>query len=423
MTLYLTDTHDSRRDRPCGGERIRPRREVLPGRQHDAFGRRRHLAGALLGRARAHGGTGRRAAASRRGDGRRHRSLRPRERLHRAGARARSSSAIPRLRIVLEHVTTRAGGRVRARGGRPGRRDDHAAAPAAEPRRDVQGGLRPHLYCLPVLKRERDREALIEAATSGNRAVLPRHRQRPAREAGQGIVLRLRRHLLGARRRSSCMRRRSSRRAGSIASRHSPSFHGADFYGLPRNTGDDRSRAAGVDRAGELPVRRGRSRADGRGRAARVEAAGRCIAMSAAVTAMRDRFRGFLPVVVDVETGGFIAATRRASRDCGRGAAHRRRRALVRGPTHRQHVRPFEGGRLDPPRSRSTASIPGIRCGSPRPRAMRSARSSARCAAPCASSSARAPSSSATTRHSTSASSTRAVARAGIRRNPFHPFS
>ena len=30
------------------------------------------------------------------------------------------------------------------------------------------GGLRPHLYCLPVLKREEHREALIAAATSGN---------------------------------------------------------------------------------------------------------------------------------------------------------------------------------------------------------------------------------------------------------------
>ena len=30
------------------------------------------------------------------------------------------------------------------------------------------GGLRPHHYCLPVLKREEHREALVEAATSGN---------------------------------------------------------------------------------------------------------------------------------------------------------------------------------------------------------------------------------------------------------------
>jgi dihydroorotase len=30
------------------------------------------------------------------------------------------------------------------------------------------GGIRPHNYCLPVLKREEHREALVEAATSGN---------------------------------------------------------------------------------------------------------------------------------------------------------------------------------------------------------------------------------------------------------------
>ena len=31
-----------------------------------------------------------------------------------------------------------------------------------------QGGLRPHFYCLPVLKREKHRLALVEAATSGS---------------------------------------------------------------------------------------------------------------------------------------------------------------------------------------------------------------------------------------------------------------
>ena len=31
-----------------------------------------------------------------------------------------------------------------------------------------QGGIRPHHYCLPVLKREVHRQALIDAATSGN---------------------------------------------------------------------------------------------------------------------------------------------------------------------------------------------------------------------------------------------------------------
>ena len=32
----------------------------------------------------------------------------------------------------------------------------------------LAGGIRPHLYCLPILKRERDRVALVEVATSGN---------------------------------------------------------------------------------------------------------------------------------------------------------------------------------------------------------------------------------------------------------------
>jgi hypothetical protein len=39
----------------------------------------------------------------------------------------------------------------------------HACAPSCTP----QGGLRPHVYCLPILKRERHREAVAAAATSG----------------------------------------------------------------------------------------------------------------------------------------------------------------------------------------------------------------------------------------------------------------
>ncbi|MFO7326342.1 MAG: ribonuclease T [Pseudomonadota bacterium] len=60
------------------------------------------------------------------------------------------------------------------------------------------------------------------------------------------------------------------------------------------------------------------------------------------------RFRGFLPVVVDVETGGFqprtdalleIAAVIIEIGPDGR---------VRRGPTHAYHVKPFEGARLDP---------------------------------------------------------------------------
>lgn len=33
---------------------------------------------------------------------------------------------------------------------------------------DLQGGLRPHAFCLPILKREEHRQAVLAAATSGN---------------------------------------------------------------------------------------------------------------------------------------------------------------------------------------------------------------------------------------------------------------
>ena len=75
----------------------------------------------------------------------------------------------PGLKVVLEHVTTADGvGFVR------GARDGVAATITAHHlllNRNAlfEGGLRPHHYCLPVLKRERHRTALLEAATSGGR--------------------------------------------------------------------------------------------------------------------------------------------------------------------------------------------------------------------------------------------------------------
>ncbi|RME32703.1 MAG: dihydroorotase [Gammaproteobacteria bacterium] len=75
---------------------------------------------------------------------------------------------LPGLKVVLEHVTTREGVEfVRGAGGRV------AATLTAHHlllNRNAlfAGGLRPHHYCLPVLKRERHREALVEAAVSGD---------------------------------------------------------------------------------------------------------------------------------------------------------------------------------------------------------------------------------------------------------------
>lgn len=76
--------------------------------------------------------------------------------------------AFPGLRIVLEHITTQAAAHF------------VSAAPATVAatitahhlllNRNAMfvGGLRPHHYCLPVLKREEHRQALLAAATGGN---------------------------------------------------------------------------------------------------------------------------------------------------------------------------------------------------------------------------------------------------------------
>ncbi|HEY5101531.1 MAG TPA: ribonuclease T [Steroidobacteraceae bacterium] len=63
---------------------------------------------------------------------------------------------------------------------------------------------------------------------------------------------------------------------------------------------------------------------------------------------MARRFRGFLPVVVDVETGGFHSATDALLEIAAVLIEITPAGELVRGATHSFHVQPFEGARLDP---------------------------------------------------------------------------
>ncbi len=74
----------------------------------------------------------------------------------------------PSMRVVLEHITTRdAVHYVEVTG--PNIAATITAHHLLLNRNALfQGGIRPHHYCLPVLKREQHREALIEAAISGN---------------------------------------------------------------------------------------------------------------------------------------------------------------------------------------------------------------------------------------------------------------
>jgi dihydroorotase len=74
----------------------------------------------------------------------------------------------PGLKVVLEHITTREAAQyVEVTG--PNVAATITAHHLLMNRNALfMGGIRPHHYCLPVLKREEHREALVEAATSGN---------------------------------------------------------------------------------------------------------------------------------------------------------------------------------------------------------------------------------------------------------------
>ncbi|MEX1995066.1 MAG: dihydroorotase [Steroidobacteraceae bacterium] len=140
----------------------------------------------------------------------------------------------PRLRIVLEHVTTSAGvDFVRAHPQR--------VAATITPQHLLHnrgamfaGGLRPHLYCLPLLKRERDRLALIEAATAAD----PRFflgtdsapHARAAKESDCGCA--------GVFSAPAAIEfyAQAFEQAGALDRLEAfASHHGADFYRLPRN--------------------------------------------------------------------------------------------------------------------------------------------------------------------------------------------
>lgn len=140
----------------------------------------------------------------------------------------------PRLKIVLEHITTRQAA------------DFVAAAPANvaatitvhhllyNRNAMFKGGIRPHLYCLPILKREMHRQALVAAAISGGPKFFLGTDSAP--------------HAVGAKE-SSCgcagvysahaaieLYAEVFEDAGALDKLEGfASFYGADFYGLPRH--------------------------------------------------------------------------------------------------------------------------------------------------------------------------------------------
>ncbi len=142
----------------------------------------------------------------------------------------------PALRVVFEHITTAEAA------------DFVAAAPdnvgaTLTPqhllfnRNEIfRGGVRPHNYCLPVLKRERHRRRLVAAATSGDPKFFlgtdSAPHARSAKESACGCAGCYSGYHALALYAEAFEDAEALDRLEGFAS-----FHGADFYGLPRNTG------------------------------------------------------------------------------------------------------------------------------------------------------------------------------------------
>jgi dihydroorotase len=141
----------------------------------------------------------------------------------------------PQLKIVLEHITTRQAA------------EFVAAAPANvaatvtvhhllyNRNAMFKGGIRPHMYCLPVLKREQHRQALVAAATSGNPKFFLGTDSAPhavgAKETACGCAGIYTAHA------AIELYAEAFEDAGALDKLEAfASFHGADFYSLPRNT-------------------------------------------------------------------------------------------------------------------------------------------------------------------------------------------
>lgn len=142
----------------------------------------------------------------------------------------------PGLRVVLEHITTRTA--VEFVSEAPNNVAATITAHHLLLNRNAmfEGGLRPHHYCLPLLKREVHRQALVSAATSGNpkfflgtdSAPHPRH----AKESTCGCAGIYTAHAAIELYAEAFEHMGALDRLETFAS-----FHGPDFYHLPRNQG------------------------------------------------------------------------------------------------------------------------------------------------------------------------------------------
>ncbi len=149
----------------------------------------------------------------------------------------------PELKIVFEHITTQEAAIYVAQAGA------HTAATITahhllyNRNAIFTGGIRPHYYCLPVLKRETHRQALVQAAT-GSGAYAQTHHKFFLGTDSAPHPAHLKEHASGC---AGCYTALSALElyaeafdaVGALGKLEAfASFHGPDFYGLPRNTGN-----------------------------------------------------------------------------------------------------------------------------------------------------------------------------------------
>ena len=142
----------------------------------------------------------------------------------------------PELKIVFEHITTKDAAQYVQAADRFTGATITAHHLLYNRNAIFTGGIRPHYYCLPVLKRETHRQALVQAATSGSNKFFLGTDSAPH-------PAHLKEHASGC---AGCYTAHTAMElyaqafdaAGALDKLEGfASFHGADFYGLPRNTG------------------------------------------------------------------------------------------------------------------------------------------------------------------------------------------
>jgi dihydroorotase len=142
----------------------------------------------------------------------------------------------PELKIVFEHITTREAAQYVQAADRFTAATITAHHLLYNRNAIFTGGIRPHYYCLPVLKREVHRLALVQAATSGSAKFFLGTDSAPH-------PAHLKEHASGC---AGCYTAHAAMEmyaeafdaVGALDKLEAfASFHGADFYGLARNTG------------------------------------------------------------------------------------------------------------------------------------------------------------------------------------------